>query len=73
MTGVIWTAAVFLVLSGVMFLAAPFLPRALSFAAAARRTLELNGRFEAIASVLSGVFFLAAGGVILVNLDQSGG
>lgn len=58
-------AGAFLALAGLMFIAAPLLPRQGAMASAHRR-LELAGPFEKGASLVCGALFLGCGAGVLV-------
>lgn len=64
MITVVAFAGIFLTLSGLVFIAAPLLPRQGALATAHRR-LELAGPFEKSASLVCGVLFLACGASVL--------
>ncbi|XBQ15061.1 MAG: hypothetical protein ABL308_08815 [Oceanicaulis sp.] len=55
----------FLFVCGVVFVGAPLIKRP-----ALTRLLELDGRFEAAASIFAGVLFLLSGGALLTGFEQ---
>jgi hypothetical protein len=66
---VISVLAGFLLISGLVFVAAALLSRlpALAFA---RERLELAGGFERAAALLSGLLFIASGGAVFLGVEQ---
>ncbi|MEQ8435066.1 MAG: hypothetical protein RIA71_12580 [Oceanicaulis sp.] len=59
----------FLLVFGVVFLAAGLAPKAAVLAAVTRR-LEITGPFERGAALVSGLLFLASGGLVSLGLEN---